>query len=536
MQFIQKYYNCICVALIFLSLLLACFFGTKKQGFFIDENYTYTLSNGTQLGIAVENGKWMDTSEFLSQVVSEGDENFRFGRMYENTANDVHPPLYYVLFHFASSLFSGVYSKWIGLGINLLLLLPVLFTVKDLAYHLSGENKPVTLITLAFFGLSPATMSNTMLIRMYLLMALWTLIYAKLHVEDLKREQLSIKKFLVPVFITGFLGFLTQYFFVVVMFFITFAYAFYLMVFCRRIKDSLIYGATVLASLLATVLVWPYSKFHIFGGYRGEGAMNQLLDVSQILSRTATYTGYANDQVFGKLLPLYALLALAGIVLLILYMIRRRKMGEKEILKSLPLEIKGLILLSFGAVMDFLVIAQVGLLSNENSCRHMFNAYALFTVLLPVGVFAAVKALLKVLKREQSRAVFISALLLCITLVTGYLDGQVLFLYETDGNALDFAAAHPEETVVAFYKNNGMYDSRIQDFVQYPEVYTIDAADLSAAEDERIAKASELLVYMSTQIKNADECFDAIYAQNPSLTEAEHLWDCGNYYAVYLMK
>ncbi len=535
MNIMKKYYNFICGAVIVVSLLVTAFFGTKKQGYFIDENYTYTISNGTQLGISVDNGTWNDTAKFLGQVVSEGEENFSFGQMYQNAANDVHPPLYYVIFHFVSSVFTGVYSKWIGLGINLVLLLLTLMTVQKLAYRLSGENIPVTVMTLLFFGISPATISNAMLIRMYLLMLLWVLVYADLHVEDFTRDTLSVKKFLIPVFVTGFFGFLTQYFFIIVMFFISFAYAFYLLVFCGRIGHTIRYGCTVLASLIATVFVWPYSKFHIFGGYRGEGAMSQLLDVSQMLKRTSQYILFANDQVFGNLMSFYVIWGLIGAGTLIIALIAGRKAGGKDLVRNFSVPVKGMILLGFAAIMDFLVIAQIGLLGNENSCRHMFNAYGLFTLLIPIGTWMVAKHIFKEAPKRAAWALELTGAVLLITLLVGYASGQVLFLNESDGHAFDFAAAHPDEKVVMIHKDNGMYDSRIQDCVLYPEVYLVNAAEPEQVRDERVADADELLVYVSSQIKNQEECFEQIYEENPSISQAEFLWDCGNFFSVYLL-
>ena len=496
------------------------------------EYYLYTLANGTQLGVAIESGKWNDTTPYMSQLVSEGDENFRFGQMYEATASNVHPFLYYALVHFVSSIFTGIFSKWIGLSINILLLIPILIVVKKLAWKLSGENEIITLITMLLCGLSPATMSMTMLIRMYLLLSLWTLWYAYLHVMDLEREKLSVTKFLLPVFICGFCGFLTQYFFVVIMFFITFVYAFYLLVFCRRVKDAVIYGFTALFSLICTYFVWPVSYFHIFKGYRGKGAVSQLKDVAHLGKRLFSHLDYLNTMVFAGTLPVFAILLIAGTVLLLRRVRQLRKQSQKNILRSFSVSTRGIILLSIAAVLNFLILTQLGLLDGITCCRHTYTSYALFLVLLPSCTYKLLTSLMPA-RRQIASACTIAAFL--AVLLLGYVEKNVLFLYEGEKVATTYAKEHPDAKVVMFQADNGMYDSRIQELIMYPQVYYISVNDLSTAEDETIANADELLVYMTTQTDDQEACFESIYRQNPKLTQADHLWDSNYFFSVYLM-
>lgn len=532
-QLSEKRYKLISYVIIVLSIGMSIFFGTKKHGYFIDENYTYTLSNGTQLGIEIKNGEWNDTAPFLEQMISTGDENFHFAQACENTANDVHPPVYYILFHFLSSVFSGIYSKWIGLSLNLILLIPILFVVRNLAYELSGGNTKVTLISMAFYGISPTTISNTMLIRMYLLLSLWALLYAYLHVCDLKRDKLSYK-FLIPAALVGYLGFLTQYFFVVIMFFITFVYAFYLLVFCKRVRDAILYGLSMVLALFLAAVTWPICKFHIFKGYRGKGAVNQILSIGSYYDRTRTYLEYLDKNVFGGLFIPFLVLLLIGILLIVLKCVKGTK------LKDLPIEVKGMILLGISAILDFLVIAQTGLLAGEASCRHMYTAYAIFLVLIPTGLFGILKYLLGKIKRfdavETERVIYyVLTVFVAVILIAGFAQKQVLFVYEDEKAALDYADEHPDAKVVVFQLDNGMYDSRIQEFVKYPKVYFASVNDLSTAKDETIANADELLVYVSNEGDFEEECFNSIFEQNQKLTKAEHLWDSNYFFKVYLL-
>lgn len=531
--FIEKHFGILNVICILLVLLFSVLWGVKKQGYYIDEYYVYTFANGTQVGIDINNGEWNDTSRFVDQLVSEGDENFNFQNTYRNVESGVHPPMYYFLVHFMSSVFSGVFNKWIGISVNILLLIPIIILVKKLAWRLSGENELITLITILLYGLSPVTVSMVILTRMYLLLSLWTLLYAYIHIRDLDRDKLS-PRFLIPVFICGFFGFLTQYFFVVIMFFITFVYMFYLLVFCRRVKDSVLYGITALLSLVSTYFVWPISYYHIFMGHRGTGAFSQARDVHGIGSRLITQLSWLNKMVFSGLLPVFVIILIVGTYLLVIKCIRNKKDSQNLSIRMLTVSSRGMILLGIASLLDFVVLSQIALTEGGiTCCRQIYTAYALFLVLIPSGVYKTFNAI-----KNKSRLlpVTLSILSVIAVICLGYLQKNVLFVYEDEMVETDYAREHPDAKVVMFHADNGNYDSRIQELIMYPKVFFANANDLSTAMDKTISESDELLVYMSTDIDNQEECFESVFKQNPKIDKADHLWDSSSgFFSAYLM-
>lgn len=523
-------YRLLNIVLICGILLAAVAFGQKKQGYYIDEYYQYTLSNGTQLGIDIVPGEWNDTSRFEGQLVSEGEENFHYGQMYENTANDVHPFLYYVLIHFASSVFTGVFSKWIGLSVNLILFIPMLLLVGEIAQKLSGNNETVTLLTVAMFGFSPATISVVVLIRMYLLLALWTLLYVYIHISDLERDTLSVPRFLIPVFICGFLGFLTQYFFVVIMFFVSFSYAVYLFVFKRRIRDTFIYGATALASLGCTLLVWRVSIYHIFKGYRGKGAFSQLTDASKWMDRFATHLKFLNTMVFGGTMPLFVIILTVGLVLFVKKCLMIHYKNDMSVMDALSVRAKGFLLVLISSLLSFIVLAQIALIDGITCIRQYYITYALFLILIPIGSYWTVKAI----TGSEKMPTIMTFILVCGVLIQGHCQKNVLYLYEEEKVAKEYAADNPGSKVVVFQNDDGMYDSLIQQILLYPRVYFASINEPDTAKDKEIASAEELLVYVPKDTDCKEECFESIYKQNDKIKQAEHLWDT-TVFSAYLL-
>ena len=112
-----KYVVCFTV-LWLLQMAAAFWFCTQKQGFHEDEFYTYYSTARTN-GFYVEDGKWMERDEYRNEFVVLPGERFQYGLVKQVQSWDVHPPMYYWVFHTVASFVPGVFSKWTGLSVNL---------------------------------------------------------------------------------------------------------------------------------------------------------------------------------------------------------------------------------------------------------------------------------------------------------------------------------------------------------------------------------------------------------------------------------
>ena len=105
--------------LLFLQLGVCFYFGNKKAGFHEDELYTFYSTNKTA-GLSVNDRQWLTREQIRNDFVVLPGEGFRYGVVKQMQSWDVHPPFYYYLFHTACSLFPGVFSKWLGIGVNMI--------------------------------------------------------------------------------------------------------------------------------------------------------------------------------------------------------------------------------------------------------------------------------------------------------------------------------------------------------------------------------------------------------------------------------
>ncbi len=248
-----------------LGILAVCLlFAWRKNGLFIDEIYTYGLSNSHCAPFLADTkggeleGAVFTRQDLMDYVTVDKSELGDLGSVYYNQVHDVHPPLYYWLFHLASCLTPGVFSKWTGLGLDLVLYLLTLLALYRLTLYLFGsrENAVAAVILYGLCGLGLSTM---LMIRMYALLTLFTVLLA-LWIARLMREDRLI--WLILTGLTVFLGLLTQYYFVFYAFFVCAAFVFW----CagkRRWKTLLRFVLFAFGGVGAMLLVFPSCIRHM---------------------------------------------------------------------------------------------------------------------------------------------------------------------------------------------------------------------------------------------------------------------------------
>ncbi|MGN1180148.1 MAG: hypothetical protein ACI4SD_02955, partial [Suilimivivens sp.] len=229
--------------LLLLQIATLCYFGGRKSGFHEDEFYSYYSTNKTA-GLFVNDRQWMDRDSFRNDFVVLPGEEFRYGVVKQMQSWDVHPPLYYYILHTVCSLFPGVFSKWLGIGVNLIAFVPCFLLLAYLVYHAvvreeNEENRRkgiiLSFLTCLSWGFSAAVVSGVMFIRMYQWLTLFVLLCACLHIRAIRKKDYGLR-FLIPLALTVFLGFMTQYYYIIFHFFMGVGFCF-LLLREKRIKE-----------------------------------------------------------------------------------------------------------------------------------------------------------------------------------------------------------------------------------------------------------------------------------------------------------
>lgn len=266
MKRLEKYISFLLV--LALSAGICLLFCTRKKGLFIDEVYSYGLANSYYAPFLADlkdgsmTGKIFTAEELDAYLTVGEDDAFAFGSVYYNQTRDVHPPLYYFLFHAVSSVFRGSASKWIGLGINFFFFLFTALLLWRLSLALFETPAAATAAVL-LYTVSIAGISTVMIIRMYMMLTFFSVALACAVLQMIRRGPSPARFAIITLVI--FLGALTQYYFV---FYACFLCCAVLVSLLRKkdFKNAGLFSLCALAGVGAMIAVFPACLKHLFVG------------------------------------------------------------------------------------------------------------------------------------------------------------------------------------------------------------------------------------------------------------------------------
>ena len=269
---------------VMLAALLALMvsIGAGKDGFDIDEFFTYGLANSYhQPFLSAQTGSWISGKAFSDYLTAKGHAH-EYLNVYENQIADVHPPLYYLFMHAVCSAFQNPpFTKWTGIGLNLFFFSLTQFGLLLLSARLLSDGEkleltPPALLPGLLYGLSAGAASGVVFIRMYAMMTMWAVWLALALVELFIHGQTVWRmRALAAVLIAGFL---TQYYFVILACMLCGVY-FFARLARREFETAGRFALWCFFALALAVGLFPWCLNHIFGGYRGRGAIESAAGV-----------------------------------------------------------------------------------------------------------------------------------------------------------------------------------------------------------------------------------------------------------------
>ncbi len=516
------------------QMLTAVYFCYQKQGFHEDEYYSYYSTSRTN-GFWVEDQTWMDREDYFNEYVVLEGQGFQYGLVKLVQSWDVHPPVYYWILHTVCSLFPGQFSKWFGLSINLAAFGLSMFLLRHLAMKITKGNEKMVWLVCLFYGFTPAAMSSVVFIRMYALLTVFVLLCAILHVQALEnykqpKDKLSVKSFLLPLAVITYLGFLTQYYHFIFLFFMAAGFCLYLLWKDRNLWNCIRYGVSLAIAFVLAYITYPSCLGQMFRGQRGAQATDNFFDLSNTVERLQFFWSILDEYVFGKTLPIFLL------VILLLLVTGLGKRSREAVVSSsdakqhkewkTALENHKIYwLLLFAVACYFLVVSKTGLLLGDTSVRYQTPIYGMVVLL----VFEAIRLLGKVCgiweKINRGNWMFIAAAILCVVInLSGLLSDRVVFLYPEDGKQVQFAREQAvSQTPVVYIYDEGqswcVWDCTNELF-EYDGVFFVGKSSTEPIQDSKVANSEELVVYLSNSA-DAQMQLQRILDSNTNVTEYE---------------
>lgn len=486
---------------IIVSVGLAIYHGYYKEYFYEDEVLSYTNANSLDGAFfSLEEGKEYNGKDLFEHLYVLPENRYDWSNVIRNQREDAHPPIYGILLHAVSSVWSGHFSKWFGIGINVFCLAGVLLFLFLTVRELFPERRYYAAFVTFVFGAIRGIMILTVFIRMYMLLMLLSEIYVYWHIRTLKREKTQRSDYLVLAMV-AYLGAMTHYYFVVFAFY---ASLFYVMTIIRKKtrRELCLYFGTVVSVGLLYCVTWMYNQ--LFGSFRMDAAgdtLSQNFSPQALSQKILQISSEINRELFGG----HFGLLLAVFVVFATILLFRDRNKFKEAL-DLNFNLKYLVALTI----SFYITASI--LTPYATARYLSLVYPYIVLLILLAVETVVNS---VLKTKVYGVLFLGCVML-LPEVVALKNG----LFDINRSIIDEKSTeYSRETClfdVGIQPEENIFELRKFDDICVYGIDTIDSFD-------QISQSDRLVVYISDWV-DKDEYIEAIRKVNPRLKNEERLY------------
>lgn len=323
------------------------------------------------------NSTWVSGQDYMNYLAVSESNTFNYASVYYNQRGDVHPPLFYMILHTICSVFQGSFSKWYAMGINMVfLVLTIILLHRTVDRHFGGGR--MAMAVTAVYGLSVGVLSTAVYLRMYAVLTFMTLLFFYEHLETAKGGFELRGKTRIKLALAALGGFLTHYYFILYAIAVA---AVFLVWLCgkKRWRAVRNYLLTLIVAAVIGLSVWPFAIRHVFNGYRGQEAMQVVANREFYLIKLKFILYQIGQQILGGQ-GVWFLLPLCLIILLAIAFVNRK----------LPLFAGRTMLLIVPTLFYTALVSQIAPLCVERYFMNMFPLCALMAVLSVKELTAAV--------------------------------------------------------------------------------------------------------------------------------------------------
>lgn len=392
--------------LIMIQTIIFFIVGMHKEYIHMDEAYSYGLASYKRTEIQDNEdfyNKWHNGEYYEDYLSVQENEIKEYSQVYENQKNDVHPPLYYLLLRFFMGFTNGKFSMWPGIVLNIIIYNLITIVMDQIIQKLLKKEKYVKekAIILAFISsITVASLTNVIYIRMYALTTLNILLTTFLHIKLLEENRINVK-LLIEIGMIALIGSLTHYYY---LFYLTMLYILFLIKYIKEknIKALIYYTITMIMAAAISLMIFPYSINHMFFGYRGQGVINNLTNVSHFVFNIIVYLFKINYYTFNNLL-FFIFIFIMGILIY-----KKRKRKEKIENDKKQKELFQIIYIP--TIFYFIIVAIV---SPWLELRYVLPICGLIFILVIIDLYQLLKTIL-----EEQKVNIIVGILLIVTLIT----------------------------------------------------------------------------------------------------------------------
>lgn len=501
-----------------IQVLLMLYFGSKKENFHMDEICTYGLSNSYYKPLPCDTEQWLNKSYFDEYLETGDNDRFKYDSVYYNQTRDVHPPLYYFIFHTLCSLLPFIFSKWTGIVLNIVFFIVCTIILFFLSKNLLN-NYWLALLTCTMWGFSIGAITSIVYIRMYVLLTLFTILSCYLYVRLLEHKTFTFK-ILIPIIITTYLGLMTQYYFVIFTFFIAAILLIYLII-KKQFKDVFKFSFSILLSFILAIISFPAAIKHIFKSSRGIEASKNFMLVNKTITNIFRYISIVNDSLFAGILFLI-LLYITTIIIIRTLLGLNCKFDEEKKFKFL--------MLALPSIFYCLLIAKI---SPYQSARYIC---AVFPLIILCFIYVC-RYIVSLFTNKAALINIIIAMVVFIITTLGFLTQNIDYLYEGDSKIIRKSKEYSNIDCLFISDAAWKTVDCMMTIKNFDNIYLniIDKDNLSNEFNNSIGHHNKIIVYLENYNVNEEKLMQCIqYVKNiTKLTNHDKLYNSGSF-NVYL--
>lgn len=409
----RKKFNIVLYSFFFIFLIMIIAF---KQNYHIDEFFSYHLANHQGIsGLNIQEKILYEPSNlpFLEYLTVNSNNRFDFINVWNNQINDVHPPLYYLLLHLNSSFIPGQFSKWSSAIINIICALLMLYFSQKII-DLLTDNEDLYRVVSIMFIFTTGILDDVAFFRMYMLAMLWVTISVYLFLKKIDDENFVFYPY---IGIVTYLGAITHYYCIIFSVLISVVYGIYLLI-KKDYKNVMYFCLTMFIAGTVSYLTFPSMISHIFSGYRGTEATDNLFNFEDYSLRFIKFFDNISNELFGNYLQYFLLLLLC---LLVIVLIQKKINNRKLVFKYL--------LIFIPAFLYFFLVVKIAAYINE---RYISHIYAILIIGLYCLMFTLIK---KIIDNKYSKYLICSISIIYIFF--GFYHAEWTYLYRETKEVVD---------------------------------------------------------------------------------------------------
>ncbi len=489
---------------LFVQTMLVVSAGIHKEGYFVDELWAYGLANSYyhphvySEGI-FEKDEYLSPDYFKDYLEVSKEDAFQYDSVFYNQSMDSHPPLFYCVLHTVCSLFLNSFSKWYGIIPNI-----IYFTIARIGLYLLSKkifhNEYMALFPVICWGFSIQAVSYAILIRMYMLFAMFVVLDSLLHQKYLSYQGKWETKYYIILFFVNLGGFLTQYYYYIFAFFLSASTAILLMV-KKQWINLLKYCGTMLLSVISALVIFP-GIIHTFLYERGAEALNNFSSGRSWLELLDNYLrNFHEKMVYGANKWIIILSLFAVCILLIKGILSHLNTTVRELLHRINLGVLSLWIAFFAYMAVMIKIAPY------IADRYYFSVTPIFWLLIVHLIYIGMSKL----KYGVLSSVIILSMCTLGSLIQGYGEGKVMYQYPSQLDNMNQIKNFKGSSCI-YITNGKQYAAAVHalEFQNFSEIKIIDINCRSVLDTEIHNESSFLVVYIDDTL-NQEEIIAQIF-------------------------